>query len=690
MSLVTSPEMMINMKSIPDENSSEYDAFWQNEVRKIDHGVTINGVYLHGWLYWHLNHWKIYKDYEDKVNKTTKRVFERPNARDNEWIVQEGLIKAEKEKKGLMVFGARRLAKSEIAASYIGRSATIFEGSENVVSGGNWPDINLITDKIDKGLNSLNPYLRHGRLSSDFKKEIGLGFKDKKGNRFPWSKILVRNFENGQNPEAAAGITAMSFFSDEVGKYPFLESFLASIPCFASEFGWRCIPILTGTSGLIEPDSDAQKVFENPDAYNFVSFELKEEGGKKVSMFIPGTRRMEAKYKTNFGDFIQNEKGILLPAESELFDIDFWNSDLKKGLEICVAEQEVAKTSKDATALIKAKMYYPTNTDDLFITVSDNKFPVDAAKELMVYLEAEENNICQFINLYRDVDNKVRHKFTDARPVQTWPAEDNENKDAPIVMYEPPMENPPYGLYIGGGDPYNQSESSQSTSLGTIYIYKRFYDPIDGVFQRSMVASWAARTKTIKEWYEKVEMLLEFYNATLMIENADRGIIQYLDQKNKGYLLADGFNLLKELSPNSKIQGRDKGLPPTIPVINHSMGLLYDYCTEEITIGYKEDGEPITKLGIFRIKDKMLLKEMIGYKKGANVDRIVAFRHALVYEQWMDKLIPNVDVRKPGTQDNTQKKKKPMSSPFLKASSNPFGFTGGNNHFQVPFFGNQK
>jgi hypothetical protein len=27
--------------------------------RKDQGGVTVNGVYFSGWLYWHLNHWKI-------------------------------------------------------------------------------------------------------------------------------------------------------------------------------------------------------------------------------------------------------------------------------------------------------------------------------------------------------------------------------------------------------------------------------------------------------------------------------------------------------------------------------------------------------------------------------------------------------------------------------------------------------
>ena len=589
-----------------------------------------------------------------------------------------------------MIFGARRLGKTEFSSSYMGRSATIYEGGENVITGGNWQDIDLITSKLDKGLSALNPYFKYGRISNDFRKEVSLGFKDKKGNRLEWSKILVRNFENGNNPESAAGITAKSFLSDEVGKYSFLESFEASKPCFASPFGWRCVPILTGTSGQIMPDSDAQKVFENPEAHNFVSFELKEEAGKIVSLFIPGTRRMEAKYSTTFGDFVKNEKGIYIPEDSELYNIEFLNSDTKKGEEICLQEQETAKKSKDSTSLIKAKMYYPLNTTDMFLTISDNKFPIEAAKEQLAYLEAEEEKECKFIKLYRDVESKVSYSFTDRLPIQDFPAGDNENKDAPIVMYEPPMANAPFGLYIAGADPYNQSESAQSTSLGTVYIYKRFYDPIDGTYQRTMVASYAARTKTLKEWYDNVEMLLELYNATLMMENADRGLIQHLDNKNKGHYLADGFNLLKEVSPNSKIQGRDKGLPPTLPIINYCMNLFYDYCNEEEELGFNEKtGEPIKRLGVRRIKDKVLLKEIINYKKGANVDRIVAFRHVLAYDKYLEKFFPNVDVRK--DQPKKDERKRLPSSPFGMSSGNPFGIqTGGNNPFQLLFSGNGK
>ena len=41
-----SPEFLINAKSLPDITSEEYDAFWENEDRKITEGVTINGFYF--------------------------------------------------------------------------------------------------------------------------------------------------------------------------------------------------------------------------------------------------------------------------------------------------------------------------------------------------------------------------------------------------------------------------------------------------------------------------------------------------------------------------------------------------------------------------------------------------------------------------------------------------------------------
>lgn len=241
------------------------------------------------------------------------------------------------------------------------------------------------------------------------------------------------------------------------------------------------------------------------------------------------------------------------------------------------------------------------------------------------------------------------------------------------MIYEAPMNNPPAFLYIASLDPYNVSTSANSESLGVTYVYKRMYDPVAGTFQKRIVASYAARPDSLKEFYETFEMLLEYYNATAMIENMDNGIIQHMDNKNKSHYLADGFSLLKEITPKTSITNRNKGLPATKSVINFCMDLLLEYCTEEIVIDYDDNGEAIKALGLVRISDPVLLKEMIAYNEGMNADRIVSFRHILAYDNHLEKFYNNIDVRE-SQKDNKFIGDRFLKSPFIKGT--PFNGKG--------------
>lgn len=667
MSLSTSPEMFINMRRIPTEDSEEYDDFFEEELRKIEYGTTINGVYIHGWLYWHLNHWKMYIDYEDEINKDVKSYFGNPQFRDNEWMIAEYLKMAEEQKKGLMIFGTRRFAKSVFEASYIGRSATIYQGSENVIAGGNTDDINIITSKVDKGLAGLHPYFWFPRIYDNWAKEVSLGYKEKKtgGKRFEWSKILIRNFDDGNNTEAIAGTTPKSLVIDEVGKYNFLEALTAAMPALTSRFGWRCIPILTGTGGQFLPNSDAEKLFNKPESKNFLALELPNRT-KKFGIFIPATYRMEAKEEVKFGDWMATKKGILVPRDSELYDMQFFASNEDKAKKLVEEEILQAQESNDPKEALKLKMYFPFEPEDCFLSEDINEFPVEAIREHLTYLETQK--IGTPIKLFRQVDGTVSYSFdTQLKQVTDFPVTVNTIKDAPVIMYEPPVDNPPHLLYIAGSDPYNTSKSITSESLGTVYIYKRLYDPVNGTYQNMPVASLASRPKEMKQWHEEVEMLLDLYNATCMIENVGTNFIEYLKNKNRDYLLADGYNLLKQISPNSNSQ-QPKGLPPTPRVINHCMNILYEYCKEKLE-GLDPNGNPVTKLGVTRIMDKMLLIEMLNYHKDGNYDRIVAFRHVLAYDSHLQRISPLV---KYNPNPEEKPKVKIVRSPFSLRGGSPF------------------
>lgn len=110
-----SKELYINMgKDIPlwndlysyEEQDDDVKQFWENEAMKLLNGVTINGVFIHPWLYWHINFWKMMIDVGDD------RIPGNSQLRDNEWMFAEFLKQAEEENKGIFMFGCRRFGKA--------------------------------------------------------------------------------------------------------------------------------------------------------------------------------------------------------------------------------------------------------------------------------------------------------------------------------------------------------------------------------------------------------------------------------------------------------------------------------------------------------------------------------------------------------------------------------------------------
>lgn len=108
-------ELYINMgNDIPlwndlysyEEQDDDVKQFWENEAMKLLNGVTINGVFIHPWLYWHINFWKMMIDVGDD------RIPGNSQLRDNEWMFAEFLKQAEEENKGIFMFGCRRFGKA--------------------------------------------------------------------------------------------------------------------------------------------------------------------------------------------------------------------------------------------------------------------------------------------------------------------------------------------------------------------------------------------------------------------------------------------------------------------------------------------------------------------------------------------------------------------------------------------------
>jgi hypothetical protein len=627
-------DWFVNQKRVPDKESAEYKPFFDFHKELCLNGAMMGGVYINPFLYWHLNIWHTEVDIIDENGRISQK-YANPLLRDNEWLVTNEIDRAEKEKKGLVILGIRRFAKSVLEASYTAWGATFDENSQNIIAGLNAADIKLITDKIDKGLNFIPEYWRWQRIEDNWKNQVTLGIKTKSGERIPFSSILIRNLDEGNNEEAIAGTKPRKLIIDEIGKGNFLRGFQAAVPGFTTPYGWGCSPILTGTGGDMKKFMDAKSLMFDVANYNFLDYNNEKDTRRVHGLFIPAKYRMEAKEKSTLGAFLQQ------PASSDLYQIEMLVSNEEKAKEITETNLERLKKAGDRSMYLKEKMYYPLEVDDIFLNEDTNIFDIESAKR-------QKNRLLQLertgtpVILFNDGE-KIAHEFTDKQPISNFPLKPSDLKDAPVVIYEFPVDTPPYGLYVAGVDPYRQGKSAYSSSLGAVYIYKRMHEINGEKYQDMFVASYVARPDKKETWNEQARLLIKYYNARTLCENDDISFIEYMKSVGDAHYLERQPDWLKEIVPNTTVR-RDYGIHRSSDkIIDYLHTCLKKYMEEVVYKEKNEAGEVIKEvLGVTRMFDPVLLEEIIQYNDQGNFDRIIAAELAIAQAMKMDPIMGKV------------------------------------------------
>jgi len=627
-------DWFINQKRIPDKDSQEYKKFFDFHKDLCINGAMVGGVYINPFLYWHLNMWHTEVDIIDDRGRISQK-YANPFLRDNEWVITNEIDKAQNEKKGLVILGIRRLAKSVIEASYVSWGATFDENSQNIIAGLNAPDIKLITDKIDKGLNFLPEYWRWQRIEDNWKNQVTLGVKTKSGERIPFSSILIRNLDEGNNEEAIAGTKPRKLIIDEIGKGNFLRGLQAAIPGFTTPYGWGCSPILTGTGGDMKKFMDAKSLMFDVDNFNFLTYNNEKDTSRMHGLFIGHKYRMEAKEDSTLGAFLNK------PASSELHNVKMLVSNFDKATEITNTNLDRLKKAGDRIAYLKEKMYYPQEVDDIFLNEDTNIFDIETAKRQKFRLLQQERTGTPVV-LFND-EGVIKHEFTNKLPITNFPLKNSDMKDAPIVIYEFPVENPAYGLYTAGVDPYRQGKSAYSSSLGAVYIYKRMHDLTGEKYQDMFVASYVARPDKKEIWEEQARLLIKYYNARTLCENDDISFIEYMKAKGDAHYLEKQPQWLMEIVPNTTVK-REYGIHRSSEkIINYLHVCLKKYLEESVLTEKDDDGNVIREvLGVSKVFDPVLLEEVIQYNDQGNFDRIVAAELAIAQALKMDPIMGKI------------------------------------------------
>ena len=530
-----------------------------------------------------------------------------------------------------------------IMSSLLQMNATMTIGLSHSVVGFSDSDLSNIGEYCEYGLDHVHPFFRINRTKTDWSSGVTLGKRMSNGVRDIHAIISIANINMGRktSTQKTAGLTPATAIFDEVGKGPIKKPYTAAMPSYDTPYGWRLSPILAGTGGEVELSKDAQEMFSDPETYNLLVMDWdilnrramkgKTWKERKWAMFVPGQMANSGVKRTiGLGDYLGN------PDDKKLNKIKIDATDFEASTNKLNEERKKLST-KDRVAYTSHTMFYPFTIDDCFLSSSQNLFPVEyAIKHKNDLLESGQYSgmLC---DVFLESGNKLGTTKSN-KQLAGFPFSGGVI-DAPVQIFEMPQSNRfDDFIYVAGQDPYKQAKSD-TPSLGSFYIFKRRVGIRDPYAYR-IVASYVSRPSSIDQFCRTCEVLQKGYGAICLMENADQMYEQYLNRKSgmpASFFLFAGEAIANKYVKAGSRQNSKLGLYPTPGNQNLLFSCVVDYCWQDFVIGYDDStGLDITVKGIELIDDIALLDEIIQYKPGLNVDRIIAFGHALVLARYFD------------------------------------------------------
>jgi hypothetical protein len=219
-----------------------------------------------------------------------------------------------------------------------------------------------------------------------------------------------------------------------------------------------------------------------------------------------------------------------------------------------------------------------------------------------------------------------------------------EDKSGAIQVWEIPDEEKDFcTTYYASVDPVSEGKTVTSDSLCSIHVYKNSTqvqrvkangDVETFIEGDKIVCSWCGRYDDINKTHERLELIIEWYQAWTVVENNVGLFIQHMQFKRKQkYLVPSSQIVFSKEVQASKTQFQQYGWR-NVSTIFKTVMLSYfiEYLREELDIEQDDDGKVYKKhYGISRIPDYMVMIEMEHYQPGVNVDRLVSIAALITF-----------------------------------------------------------
>lgn len=656
--------------------TKDFIKYWDAEKEKCRKGV----IYKSGTKSWYITRdYYMWLNFLPIFNKETQK-YGFADVRDAQYHMALYEILAELDYKHCAILKKRQIASSYFHCGKLINQIWFEEGvtlkmgaslKDYINEKGSWKFLNEYESFLNKHTAWYRPMNPNKTMFWQQKIEISnfVGGQKRKTEIGLKGVIQAMSFE--KSPTTGVGGPTKYFFHEEAGIAPKMNQTYEYLrPALRSGMITTGTFIAAGSVGDLSQCDPLKKLILHPEANDIyaVFSDLIDNKGTigTTGLFIPEQWSMPP-YVDKYGN---SQVPEALKALDDLF------AKWKKELDPQEYQLRISQ--------------HPRNVKEAFDFRTLSLFPAHLVTGQMHRIDDKEYPY-EFLDIYRNIQGGVEVQTTSKLPIMEFPVTKNtEDKTGTLVVWERPVKDPEFGMYYASIDPVSEGKTTTSESLCSIYIYKTPVEvtknngsEIQTYIERDkIVAAWCGRFDDIKKTHERLELIIEWYNAWTIVENNIPQFITYMiDRKKQRYLVPRSQILfLKDIGANANVY-QEYGWRNTGTLFkSHMISYAIDFLTEELDQEVTSEGKVVkTTYGIERIPDPMLLKEMMEYRDGVNVDRLVSFAALIAFAKvqqanrgYKKRYEETENVKK---LDNNDKFSKLIRSPFrhIGGSGNTFG-----------------
>lgn len=436
-------------------NTTDYNTYWEREAQRCLNGYTApDGQWITGYNYFYLNYSPIMKlvetQYTDRNgNKRTRRerLFKFPDFWDYDTHYFKAIEEAEAEGRHMVVLKARARGYSFKGASMLCRNYFLIKKSKSfavaseqkyLTGDGLLTKAWQIMDFLDKNTGWAKRRLKSTSLerTSGFKiKDEITGKEVEDGYQSSIMGITLKN-----DPERIRGTRGKLVLWEEAGKFPDIkQAWQIERPALEDDAGNAFgLMIAFGTGGEEGADFEGlQDIFYHPDGFNCLEF-------------------------PNIWDTGMNDQkcGFFVPAWSNLYSTDhpecmdeYGNTNRSPAIKVLMEQRErVRQGQPDETVTDRYIAEHPITPQEAILEVGKNIFPKKQLQMQLSHIRTNTKlqNMKHIVDLTWGGDGQVIATEKKSGDITNYPLKNGQKPEGSVVIWEYPIKDPPFGLYIAG------------------------------------------------------------------------------------------------------------------------------------------------------------------------------------------------------------------------------------------------